>query len=191
MDVKNIEAAIESILFAMGEAVPASDFAHVFEMGVEDVRRIVRNMMLKYDEEERGVRIIELNDSFQMCTKPTMYEYLIKMTHRPKKHALTDVVLETLSIIAYKQPVTRAEIERIRGVNSDKAVNRLVEYNLVCEMGRLDAPGRPILFGTTEEFLRTFGVRSPEELPILNPEKVEEFKMEAEEEVDLGIEEDS
>lgn len=191
MDVKTIEAAIESILFAMGEAVPAGDLAHVLEMGIDDIRRIARNMMLKYDEEDRGVRIIELNDSFQMCTKPAMYEYLIKMTHRPKKHALTDVALETLSIIAYKQPVTRAEIERIRGVNSDKAVNRLIEYNLVCEMGRLDAPGRPILFGTTEAFLRTFGVRSPEELPILNPEKVEEFKMEAEEEVDLGIEEDS
>ena len=113
------------------------------------------------------------------------------MTHRPKKHTLSDVLLETLSIIAYKQPVTRAEITKIRGVNSDNAINRLVEYNLVCEAGRLDAPGKPILFGTTEEFLRTFGVRSPEELPVLNPEKMEEFKMEAEEEVSLGIEEDS
>lgn len=191
MEIKNVEAAIEAILFAMGEAVAAGDLAHVLEIGTEDVRKIIRYMMTKYDEEHRGIRIIELDDAFQMCTKPEMYEYLIKMTHRPKKHTLTDVALETLSIIAYKQPVTRAEIERIRGVNSDKAVNRLVEYNLVCEMGRLDAPGRPILFGTTEEFLRTFGVRSPEELPVLNPEKVEEFKMEAEEEVDLGIEEDS
>lgn len=191
MEIKNVEAAIEAILFAMGEAVAAGDLAHVLEIGTEDVRKIIRYMMTKYDEEHRGIRIIELDDAFQMCTKPEMYEYLIKMTHRPKKHTLTDVALETLSIIAYKQPVTRAEIERIRGMNSDKAVNRLVEYNLVCEMGRLDAPGRPILFGTTEEFLRTFGVRSPEELPVLNPEKVEEFKMEAEEEVDLGIEEDS
>ena len=113
------------------------------------------------------------------------------MTHRPKKHSLTDAALETLSIIAYKQPVTRAEIEKIRGVNSDHAVNRLVEYNLVCEAGHLDAPGRPILFATTEEFLRTFGVRSTEELPALDPEKMEEFKIEAEEEVELGIEEDS
>ena len=103
----------------------------------------------------------------------------------------TDTILETLSIIAYKQPVTRAEIEKIRGVNSDKAINRLIEYNLVCEAGRLDAPGKPILFGTTEEFLRAFGVRTPEELPVMNPEKMEEFKIEAEEEIDLGIEEDS
>ena len=186
-----MQAAIEALLFAMGDAVQISDIASVLEIGSEDVRKLIRQMMVQYDEENRGIHIIELDDAFQMCTKPSMYDYLIKLTHRPKKHTLTDVALETLSIIAYKQPVTRAEIERIRGVNSDKAINRLVEYNLVAEMGRLDAPGRPILFGTTEEFLRTFGVRSPEELPILNPEKVEEFKMEAEEEIDLGIEEDS
>lgn len=191
MDIKSMQAAIEALLFAMGDAVQISDIASVLEVGSEDVRKLIRQMMAQYDEENRGIHIIELDDAFQMCTKPSMYDYLIKLTHRPKKHTLTDVALETLSIIAYKQPVTRAEIERIRGVNSDKAINRLVEYNLVAEMGRLDAPGRPILFGTTEEFLRTFGVRSPEELPILNPEKVEEFKMEAEEEIDLGIEEDS
>ena len=191
MDIKSMQATIEALLFAMGDAVQISDIASVLEIGSEDVRKLIRQMMVQYDEENRGIHIIELDDAFQMCTKPSMYDYLIKLTHRPKKHTLTDVALETLSIIAYKQPVTRAEIERIRGVNSDKAINRLVEYNLVAEMGRLDAPGRPILFGTTEEFLRTFGVRSPEELPILNPEKVEEFKMEAEEEIDLGIEEDS
>lgn len=191
MEIKAMEAAVEALLFAMGEAIPAGDIAQVLEINIEDTRKLIRNMMTRYDEEDRGVQIIELEDSFQMCTKPAMYEYLIKMTHRPKKHVLTDVALETLSIIAYKQPVTRAEIEKIRGVNSDKAINRLIEYNLVCEAGRLDAPGRPILFGTTEEFLRTFGVRSPEELPILNPEKMEEFKIEAEEEVDLGIQEDS
>lgn len=191
MEIKSMEAAVEALLFAMGDAVQTSDLAAVLEISPEDVRKLVRQMMVQYDEAHRGIHIIELEDSFQMCTKPSMYDYLIKLTHRPKKHALTDVALETLSIIAYKQPVTRAEIERIRGVNSDKAINRLVEYNLVSEMGRLDAPGRPILFGTTEEFLRTFGVRSPEELPILNPEKVEEFKQQAEEEIDLGIEEDS
>ena len=191
MDIKSMEAAVEALLFAMGDAVSANDIASVLEISVDDVRKLVRRMMVRYDDVCHGIQIIELEDSFQMCTKSSMYEYLIKMTHRPKKHTLTDVALETLSIIAYKQPVTRAEIERIRGVNSDKAINRLVEYNLVAEMGRLDAPGRPMLFGTTEEFLRTFGVRSPEELPILNPEKMEEFKMEAEEEVDLGIEEDS
>ena len=191
MEEKVMEAAAEALLFAMGEAIPVRDIAQVLEQDTEDVRRILRRMMLRYDEEGRGIQSIELEDAFQMCTRPSAYEYLIKMTHRPKKHSLTDAALETLSIIAYKQPVTRAEIEKIRGVNSDHAVNRLVEYNLVCEAGHLDAPGRPILFATTEEFLRTFGVRSTEELPALDPEKMEEFKIEAEEEVELGIEEDS
>ena len=191
MDTKAMEAAVEALLFAMGDAVEADASAQVLEIEKNEVVNLIHDMMIRYEEEDRGVHIIELENAFQMCTKPQMYDYLIKMTHRPKKHTLSDVLLETLSIIAYKQPVTRAEITKIRGVNSDNAINRLVEYNLVCEAGRLDAPGKPILFGTTEEFLRTFGVRSPEELPVLNPEKMEEFKMEAEEEVNLGIEEDS
>ena len=191
MEIKSMEAAIEALLFAMGDALPVKDIAQVLEEDAEKVGQVIRNMMARYTEEDRGIQIIELEDAFQLCTKPSAYEYLIRMTHQPKKHHLTDVALETLSIIAYKQPVTRAEIEKIRGVNSDHAINRLVEYNLVCEAGRLDAPGKPILFGTTEEFLRTFGVRSPGELPVLDPEKVEEFKMEAEEEIELGIEEDS
>lgn len=116
-----------------------------------------------------------------------MYEYLIKIAKQPRKFVLTDVLLETLSIVAYKQPVTKLEIEKIRGVKSDHAVNKLVEYNLVCEVGRLDAPGRPLLFGTTEEFLRRFSIQSVEELPSLNPEQMEDFKTEAEEEVQLKL----
>ena len=144
-------------------------------------------MMDKYDAQDRGVRIIELDNSFQMCTKKEMYEYLIRVAKQPKRYVLTDVLLETLAIIAYKQPVTKLEIEKIRGVKSDHAVNKLVEYNLVCERGRMDAPGKPILFGTTEEFLRRFSVQSLEELPSLNPEQVESFKEEAEEEVQLRL----
>ena len=131
--------------------------------------------------------IIELDGSYQMCTKPRMYEYLIKIAKQPKKRVLSDVLLETLSIIAYKQPVTKAEIEKIRGVSSDHAVNKLVEYNLVKDLGRLDAPGRPLLFGTTEEFLRSFGVQSVDELPVLSPVQVEEFKQEAEEEMNVKL----
>ena len=122
-----------------------------------------------------------------MCAKPQMYDYLIKVAKQPKHYALTDVLLETLSIIAYKQPITRAEIEKIRGVSCSHAVSRLVDYNLVCELGRLDAPGRPLLFGTTEEFLRTFGVSSIEELPILNQDQLENFKREAEEEMQMKM----
>ena len=144
-------------------------------------------MMDKYDAEDRGVRIIELEDAFQMCTKTQMYEYLIRVAKQPKKYVLTDVLLETLSIIAYKQPVTKLEIEKIRGVKSDHAVNKLVEYTLVCEKGRMEAPGKPILFGTTEEFLRRFSIQSVEDLPSLNPEQMESFKEEAEEEIQLKL----
>ena len=125
-----------------------------------------------------------------MCTKPEMYEYLIKVAHIPKKHVLTDVLLETLSIVAYKQPITRLEIEKIRGVSCSHAVNKLVEYGLIAEAGRLDAPGKPILFGTTEEFLRYFSLESLDDLPILNQETIETFKDEAEKEVMQELEEE-
>jgi segregation and condensation protein B len=149
--------------------------------------RVARNMMDRYRAADRVIQIIELNDSYQMSTKQTMYEAIIKIAHGPKKHVLTEVLLETLSIVAYKQPITRQEIEAIRGVSCDHAVNKLVEYGLIAEIGRLDAPGRPILFGTTEDFLRSFGLASLEELPIVKPEKVEDFKIEAEEEIQLKL----
>ena len=145
-------------------------------------------MMEHYKDDSIGLQIIELDGAYQMCTKSEMYEYLIRIAKQPKRHALTDVLLETLSIIAYKQPITKVEIEKIRGVSCDHAVSKLVEYNLVCELGRLDAPGRPLLFGTTEEFLRSFGVQSLDELPALSAVQVEEFKQEAEEEAKVKME---
>lgn len=187
MSKKEMEAIIESILFTMGESVEVSRIAKVIEQDTETTRKMIRNMMDQYEEEGRGIRIIELEDSFQMCTKKEMYEYLIRIAKQPKRYVLTDVVLETLSIIAYKQPITKIEIERIRGVKSDHAVNKLIEYNLVAEVGRMDTPGRPILFGTTEEFLRRFSVQSVDELPGITPEKVEDFKAEAEDEIQLKL----
>ncbi len=187
MEIKKLEAVIEAILFTMGEAVELDRLAAAVEHDEDTVRKIIRNMMDQYEEEDRGIQIIELEGAFQLCTKPTMYESIIKITHVPKKHVLSDVLLETLSIIAYKQPITKIEIEAIRGVKCDHAVNKLIEYNLVSEAGRLDAPGRPILFGTTEEFLRNFGIQSLDDLPVLNPEKMEDFKLEAEEEIQLKL----
>ena len=187
MNVKQIEGVIKAILFTMGDSVEVSKIAKAIEHDVDTTRKIVRNMMDRYKDEDRGICIIELEDSFQMCTKKEMYEYLIRIAKQPKRYVLTDVVLETLSIIAYKQPITKIEIEKIRGVKSDHAVNKLVEYNLVAEVGRLDTPGRPILFGTTEEFLRRFSVQSVDDLPGITPEKVEDFKAEAEDEVQLKL----
>lgn len=187
MSIKEVEAIIEAILFTMGESVEVHKIAKVIEYDIETTKKIIHNMMDKYEEEDRGIRIIELEDAFQMCTKKEMYEYLIRIAKQPKRYVLTDVVLETLSIIAYKQPITKLEIERIRGVKSDHAVNKLIEYNLVTEVGRLDSPGRPILFGTTEEFLRRFSVQSVDDLPGITQEKVEDFKAEAEDEIQLKL----
>ena len=187
MEIKKLEAAIEAVLFTMGESVELTQIASAIQQDKETTRKLLNNMMDRYQEEDRGIQIIELEQSYQMCTKSEMYEYLIRIAKQPKRHALTDVLLETLSIIAYKQPITKAEIEKIRGVSCDHAVNKLVEYNLVCELGRLDAPGRPLLFGTTEEFLRSFGVQSIDELPVLNPVQVEEFKQEAEAEMHMKL----
>ena len=187
VEINRLEGIIEAILFTMGDSVELGKIAAAIEHDENTTRKILHRMMDKYDAEDRGLRIIELENAFQMCTKKEMYEYLIRVAKQPKRYALTDVQLETLSIIAYKQPVTKLEIEKIRGVKSDHAVNKLVEYNLVCERGRLDAPGKPILFGTTEEFLRRFSIQSVEELPSPNPEQVESFKEEAEEEVQLKL----
>ncbi len=180
MNIKKAEMVIEALLFAMGRSVTAEELAGVLEQDRETTVKIVHHLMDRYAREARGVQIIELDDAFQMCTHPSAYEYIIRLTHQPKKQVLTDVMLETLAIIAYRQPVTRAVIEKIRGVSSDHAVNKLVEYGLVCEAGRLDAPGRPILFATTEEFLRTFGLKSREDLPVIDPVRAAEFRSEAE-----------
>lgn len=187
MEIKRLEAAIEAVLFSMGDAVELGQIAKAIQQDKNTTEKLIRNLMDKYEDEGRGIQIIELDGSFQLCTKRDYYSCLIRIAMQPKKPALSDVMLETLSIVAYKQPVTKAEIEKIRGVKSDHAVNKLVEYNLIKELGRLDAPGRPILFGTTEEFLRTFGVQGLEELPTVDPVKLADFKAEAEEEVQLKL----
>ena len=187
MEIKKLQGVIEAILFTMGESVELERIAAAIEHDEETTRKLIKGLMDQYAEEGRGIRIIELDRSYQKCTKKEMYEYLIRIAKQPKRYVLTDVLLETLSIIAYKQPVTKLEIEKIRGVKSDHAVNKLVEYGLVEEVGRLDAPGRPLLFGTTEEFLRRFSVQSLDELPTLDPVRMEQFKEEAEDEAQLKL----
>lgn len=180
---KELLGAVEAILFAMGESVSLSKISSAIGKDETEAKRLLEELKKQYQKKERGIQLIELEDSYQLCTKPELYDYLIQVAKQPKKHVLTDVLLETLAIVAYKQPVTKIEIEKIRGVKSDHAVNKLVECDLVCEVGRLDAPGKPLLFGTTEEFLRRFGVQSVEELPSIAPEQLEDFKEEAEREI--------
>lgn len=185
--ISRMEAIIEAVLFTMGDSVETEKLAIAIEQDVDTTRKLIHNMMDKYNEGNRGIKIIELEDSFQMCTKAEYYEELIRVASQPKKRILSDSALEALSIIAYKQPITRLEIEQIRGVKSDYAVNKLLEYNLIQELGRLDAPGRPILFGTTEDFLRSFGLTSVEELPSISPDKIADFKLEVEEETQIKL----
>lgn len=191
MSIEKTEAAIEAILFTMGESVEAEKIAVAIEHDVDTTVRIIHNMMDKYENEDRGIKIIELEGSFQLCTKEEYYDNIIRICSQPRRYTLTDAALETLSIIAYKQPVTKIEIEKIRGVNSDRSVNKLVELELVKEVGRLDAPGRPMLFGTTEEFLRTFGVGSIDELPVISEDMVEQYKEEAEYEIASELKEEA
>ena len=191
MSIEKTEAAIEAILFTMGESVEAEKIAVAIEHDVDTTVKIILNMMDKYENEDRGIKIIELEGSFQLCTKEEYYDNLIRICSQPRRYTLTDAALETLSIIAYKQPVTKIEIEKIRGVNSDRSVNKLVELELVKEVGRLDAPGRPMLFGTTEEFLRTFGVGSIDELPVISEDMVEQYKEEAEYEIASELKEEA
>ncbi len=182
------EAAISAILFAMGDSVEIKKLCEATGYSEDEVREIIGRMKAKYERnKDFGLTIVELEDSVQMCSKTEMYEYLIKVAKIPKNMHLSDTALETLSIIAYKQPVTRAEVEKIRGVSCDHPINKLLEFGLITELGRLNAPGRPLLFGTTEQFLRSFGVKSIDDLPDIAPDRLEEFKKEAAEEIQLKL----
>ncbi len=189
-NLKKQESVVESVLFTMGQSVEIRQLAAALESDEETAIQAVERLKEKYDKRKAGMQIVRLDDSYQMCSRVDYYENLIRVAATPKKQVLSDVVMETLAIIAYKQPVTKADIEKIRGVKSDHAVNRLVEYDLVYEAGRLDAPGRPALFATTEEFLRRFGVGSTEQLPEMNVEQREEIRSEVEEELNLRIDEE-
>ena len=187
MKLKEAEAIIEGILFAAGDPVKIDRIADILDIDVKSTRAVMTALIDKYDEEMRGLKIIRLDDSYQMCTRGEYNEYIAKLAEPKRAQTLSNAAMEVLSIVAYKQPVTRIEIEKIRGVSCDHAINRLLEFDLIKEVGRLDAPGRPLLFGTTEQFLRSFGVKSLEELPQMNPDRVEEFREEAEQEVQLKM----
>ena len=191
MEEKKQEAVLEAILFAMGDSVETKRLAEVIGETPARTRKLLERMKADWEEAGRGVSLIALEDAWQMCTRSDLYEYLIRIAKTPRKYTLTDTLLETLSIIAYKQPVTKLDVERIRGVNCDHAINRLIEFDLVTELGRMDAPGRPLLFGTTEQFLRSFGVSSLEELPSLSAIQIAEFREQAQQEAKEMQEEQS
>ena len=181
------KAVLEAVLFTMGDSVEIDRLAAVIEEDKDTTKKLLDEMAAEYESEGRGIALTTLDNAVQLCTKSELYEYLTKIAKTPRKFVLTDTLLETLSIIAYKQPITRLEIEKVRGVSCDHAVNRLLEFDLITEVGRMDAPGRPLLFGTTEQFLRSFGVKSIDELPELSAVQIEEFKQQAESEVEMQL----
>lgn len=166
MEIREIQAIVESLLLAAGEPVELDRIADIVDVDKKSLREIIKKMMDSYNYEKRGIHIIRLENSYQMCTRGEYCEYVSMLMQPRRKMQLSNAAIEVLAIIAYKQPVTRSAIEHIRGVNCDYIVNRLIERKFIEEVGRLkDAPGRPILFGTTDEFLRTFGIESISDLP--------------------------
>ena len=164
----NIKYAIEGILFAAGEPVKASKLAVVLDSDIDTVKNAVDELKNEYNESKRGFSIIDIMDGYQICSRPEYYAYIQEILGEQRNQPLSNAAMEALAIIAYRQPITKGQIERIRGVNSDGCVNRLYERGLIDEAGRLDAPGRPILYVTTDTFLRCFGLSSPDELPPVN-----------------------
>ncbi len=165
LEIQKIEAIVEAMLFASGDPVTLETLSEVTEVDRKTLSLLISRMMDRYMEENRGIQIREIDGSYQLCSKPDYFDYVKRLFEPRQKQGLSQAALEVLAIAAYNQPVTRAEIEKIRGVSSDSAINSLVERNLLVEAGRMDAPGRPILYETSQEFLRAFGYKSLVDLP--------------------------
>ena len=172
--IKDTEIIIEALLFASGDPVPLEKIAEIIGHDKKTTKVIMANLQYKYQNTPRGILIREINNAYQLCTKPELDEYVQQLGTIRRKQGLTPQAYETLAIVAYNQPVTRAYIEQIRGVNSDGVLMKLVERNLVEEVGRDDTPGNPKLYATTEEFLRVFGFSSLKELPPLAMNEIPE-----------------
>ena len=174
MEIKKAKGIIESILFAAGREVKINELMSALEASSEEIITIIENIKQDYAEENRGLQIINVEEGYQLCTKQEYYEYLYPILDKRNKPNLSQAALETLAIIAYNPRITRAEIETIRGVNSDGTIYKLLDYNLIEETGKLDAPGRPGTYGVTSEFLRIFGFNNLNELPDLPRYKLDE-----------------
>lgn len=174
MEISKTKGEIEAILFAVGREIKISELMSALELSSEEIITIVESMKEDYKQENRGMQIINVGEAYQLCTKKEYYEVIYSIFDKRNKPNLSQAALETLAIIAYNPRITRAEIESIRGVNSDGTIYKLLDYNLIEETGKLDAPGRPGTYGVTSEFLRMFGFSNLNELPDLPRYKVDE-----------------
>ena len=174
MELEKAQAIIEAMLFASGREVKIKEIMNALELGSDDIDSIMKNMKLKYDSENSGIELIKVDDGYQLCTKKEYYEYIYPLFDNRAKPTISNAALETLSIIAYNPKITRAQIESIRGVSSDGTVYKLLEFGLIEEAGRMDAPGRPTMYKVTTNFLKMFGISSLDELPDLPRYKLDE-----------------
>ena len=174
MEIEKSKAVIEAILFACGREVEIKELMSALEMSREDLCAIIESMKQDYEKDNRGIQIIKVQDAYELTTKKEYYEYIYPIFDKRSKPNLSNAALETLSIIAYNPRITKAEIETIRGVNSDGTMYKLLEYNLIENVGKADAPGRPSMYSVTNEFLKMFGITNLDELPELPRYKLDE-----------------
>lgn len=174
MNLIKEQAIIEAMLFSTGREIKVKEIMNALEIGSEDIEKIMQNMKLKYDTEDSGLELIKVEDGYQLCTKKEYYDYIYPLFDNRAKPTISNAALETLSIIAYNPKITRAQIEAIRGVSSDGTIYKLLEYNLIQDDGRLDAPGRPTMYSVTTNFMKMFGISSLDELPELPRYKLDE-----------------
>ncbi|HLR20423.1 MAG TPA: SMC-Scp complex subunit ScpB [Tissierellaceae bacterium] len=178
MDKKKVKAIIEALLFTWGDPLSLNDISEIMHIDMEELAKIMKEMIDDFNYEQRGLRIIRINNSYQIGTRPEYYDWIKQLQKQDPPKSLTNAALETLAIIAYKQPVIKSDIDYIRGVKSDRALQTLTERGLIKELGRLDRPGRPIIYGTTKEFLKLFSLESLDELPDLDRIEEELKKLE-------------
>ena len=176
MDIEIIKAAMEAILFSAGREVKITEFMSSLELSEEEAISILNSLASDYNAANRGVKIIRMEDSYQMASKKEFYNYIYPILDKRNKPNLSNAALETLAIIAYNPQITRAEIEAIRGVSADACVYKLLEYGLIKEAGKIDLPGKPMSYKTTDEFLKMFGYSTLNDLPELPRYKLDENK---------------
>ena len=174
MELEKAEAIIEAMLFSTGSVITVKDIMNGLELGAEDIEKIMQKMRTKYEANSSGIELIKVDDGYQLCTKKEYYDYIFPLFDNRSKPSISNAALETLSIIAYNPKVTRSEIDAIRGVNSDGTIYKLLEYNLIKESGKLDAPGRPSTYEVTKDFLKMFGLSSLDDLPELPKYRIDE-----------------
>lgn len=177
MENREIKSIIEGILFTWGDPISIKEIAKILELKENETLNLLNQMILEFEEEKRGLRIIRADEYYQMGTRPEHFPWISKLAESKENKTLSAAALETLSIIAYSQPIVKSEIESLRGVKCDRSISTLMDKMLIKEIGRLERTGRPIIYGTTEHFLIAFGLETLDDLPDL-----EEFEKKIQEE---------